>query len=690
MIDPAVAARISRIPFRPPRPGVERSALTAPILQGDTLAENSVLEDPHDPAKTFFVMGYAVGEETATTGRQFSVRMVAKAQAWELSVTLVRRAPNDIVAANPGAQALPHKISLRLNYLQRVNDKPSVLSDIEFTQTTVEGDVVRGVLAIDNMNQRDDLYRALTEPELEAHLIVRELVTVAVLVPEVLDQPAPSAPGNLRFVRSAAMAAPMAPMGIRIVTDDIDSFPERPLPHRPLPHRPLPHRPPPPPPPTPPPPTPLYRETSRTLDLRLPFTFIKELHPYVFEAAGAMTPGASSSLVRQRVEWNGTTHFYYQSSRSPNAFYYMPDTFKLARRPESPYQPILSVRFELKDGSLETSVSVTYVAMPVVNRERLTAALPTLRTFIPAALAAEPIDLEPLLPNPKGMNLSLSYPGSDNSKGPFAPRPQALVDLRSGITDVIENLTIDQFKGLYDALFSTGQLTFTGNVTLDLGNDGESIPFKLRFFDTAEPLASWTETTEGDTLIVALKNEVESPLRLHRVDAIATEAANLTVKPLTPADGTLPMELAPAASTRFSLTPASGIDINGLDLSEVETVPDPKTIYNLILDPTTRPSFMRSINVKTFAPTFAPKADAPGRQVLEVIVDFDDGNAVALTPTALEQTVRVTTPVASFVLENPPRLEYRYKLTVVRADGSVTTDPEWATGTSPFLRPTIA
>jgi hypothetical protein len=288
------------------------------------------------------------------------------------------------------------------------------------------------------------------------------------------------------------------------------------------------------------------------------------------------------------------------------------------------------------------------------------------------------------------MNLSLSYPGSDSSKGPFAPRPQALVDLRSGITDVIENLTIDQFKALYDALFSTGQVMFTGNVTLELGNDGESIPFKLRFFDTAEPLASWTETTDGNTLIVTLKNEVESPLRLHRVDAIAIEAANLTVKPLTPADGPLPMELAPAASTRFSLTPASGIDINGLDLSEVETVPDPKTIYNLILDPTTRPSFMRPINVKTFAPTFAPKADAPGRQVLEVIVDFDDGNAVALTPTALEQTVPVTTPVASFVLENPPRLEYRYKLTVVRADGSVTTDPEWATGTSPFLRPTIA
>src|SRR4030095_16527467 len=118
--------------------------------------------------------------------------------------------------------------SLRLNYLQRVNDKPSVLSDIEFTQTTVEADVVRGVLAIDNMNQLGDLYLALTDPELEAHLIVRQLVTVAVLVPEALDQPVRSATANLRVVRSAAMAAPM---GIRIVTDDRDSVAATTLPH---------------------------------------------------------------------------------------------------------------------------------------------------------------------------------------------------------------------------------------------------------------------------------------------------------------------------------------------------------------------------------------------------------------------------------------------------------------------------
>jgi hypothetical protein len=685
LLDPEVAARISRIPFRPPA-GVERSALTAPILQGDTLAANSVLEHPQDATKKFFVMGYAVGEQVTTTGRQYSVRVAEKGQAWELSVTLARLAPSDIVAANPGAQELPgSRISLRLQYLQRVGDKPSVLADIEFTQTTVEGDVVHGVLALDNMNQRDDLWEALTDPELEAHLVVRQLVTVAVLVPEAFVPPVPSAPTNLRLeLRNAAL---VAPLGIR-ATGEIHPLPEFPeLPERPLPPRPLPELP--PLPPTPP----LYRETSRTLDLRLPFTFIKELHPYVFEAAGAVTPGASSGLVRRQVDWNGTRHFYYQSNRSRNAFYYMPDTFKLARRSEPPHQPILSASFEStdQDRSLDgLRATVTYVAVPVVSRERLTAALPTLRNFTLPELAEAPIDLEPLLPDPKGMRLRLSYPGADISTGPFAPRLQAQVDLRSAIVDSIPNLTIDQFRALYDALFSTGQLTLTGSVTFDLGSEGESIPFKLRLFDTAEPLASWTETTEGDTLVVALKNEVESPLRIHRVDAIATEAANLTVKPLTSADGTLPMELAPAASTRFSLTPASGIDILGLDLFDVETVPDRNAIYNLILDPTTRPSFMRSISVKTFPLTFAPPADAPDRQVLEIIVDFDDGNAVALTATELEQTVRVTTPVASFVLENPPRQEYRYKLTVVRANGSVTTDPEWTTGTSQFLRPAVA
>ena len=274
MLDPDFGSRISGIPFRPLGGGVERSALTAPILLGDTLAENSVLEDPRDPAKKFFVMGYAVGEEVATTGRQFIVRMAAKGPAWELSVTLAARAPAAILAANPGAQQLSHQVSLRLNYLQRVNNKPSVVSDIEFTQTTTEGGVVRGVLAIDNMNQRDELYQALTDPELEAHLIVRQLVTVAVRVPQAPVLTVPTEPVQLRFVQGEASLA--VPARIRPIGDGED-FPD--LPERPLP-RPRPERPPrPEPEPPQPPPPPRYRETSRTLDLRLPFTFIKELHP---------------------------------------------------------------------------------------------------------------------------------------------------------------------------------------------------------------------------------------------------------------------------------------------------------------------------------------------------------------------------------------------------------------------------
>ena len=351
----------------------------------------------------------------------------------------------------------------------------------------------------------------------------------------------------------------------------------------------------------------------------------------MFEAAGVVTPGTSSGLVRQRVDWNGTTHFYYQSNRSLNAFYYMPDTFKLARRPEPPHQPILSVRLTRQtDRAKRSSVSVLRrhtggepraIDGSIADNPHLHSGRARGGTDRAGAAA----------PRSEGHASELGVPGLRQLDRAVRPATAGSVDLRSGVVDSISNLTIDQFDGLYDALFSTGQLAFTGNVTLDLGNDGESIPFKLRIFDTAEPLASWTETTEGDTVIVALKNEVESPLRLHRVDAIATEAANLTVKPLTPADGTLPIELAPAASTRFSLTPASGIDINGLDLSDVETVPDRITIHDLILDPTTRPSFMRPITVKTFPPTFAPPTDAPARQVLEVIVEFDDGNAVALT-----------------------------------------------------------
>ena len=654
MIEPEVAGKISAMPFVAPD-GVARSQLTSPILQGE-LTDSAVLEDPKDPAKKYFLMGYAVSEESTTSGRRFAVRMLAKAQGWELSLTLNKLAPDVVVRANPGIQELTHGISLLLRYKQRINGVMATFGEMPFTSTTVEGGTVRASMTIENLPKRDEIYEALTDKDFEATLVVRRAARVAVLAPQ---PPQNDIPTGIYYIQAPA-AMRLAEKGISI--QDIT---------KPAPA---------------PPPTPLYRETDRVVDLPLRFTFDGTLHGYIFEGLGTIVPGASSGLQRRQISWKGRSHSYYQDDRSRNIIYYLPDTFKIARRPDAPHRPLILASFNAKDGVRENmEVAVTYCAVPVVNRERLTAALPAIKALVPPEiLATVPIQLEPLLPDPAQIRLKLAFPGSDTSAGPFEKREQAAVDLRAGIVDKLIGLSLDEFRGLFDAMFSEGQLMFTGGVAFQFGDIGEEIPFQLRIYDTAEPLVSWTQAVDGDATSIVLTNPIESILRVRHVDAIAVDAAGPGVHPLELVGGTLPLDIPPSGTARFRLPRGAGLTTVDLDLSDVQAVPSKDAIFNLILDPSTRAEFLRPITVVTFAETFAAAPDAPRHQVMLVVVDFDDGTTVKLTPTQLEVPVRVPVPVVGFVLGTEMRQIYRYKVTVVRLDG-VTSDAEWKTGESGIL-----
>jgi hypothetical protein len=298
--------------------------------------------------------------------------------------------------------------------------------------------------------------------------------------------------------------------------------------------------------------------------------------------------------------------------------------------------------------------------------------------------AAGGIELEPLLPDPANIKLKLSYPGADVQGGPFALRPQAAADLRAGIVDAL-NLSLDQFRALYDAMFSTGQLLFTGMVEFQMGGVGEQIPFQLRIADTAEPFASWTQTANGEDVSIILNNEVECALVVRHLDAVVSADDAISVKPVDAMNGAYPVQIPPSKSAEFRLPHASPPSITALDLSDVSGTPDKDTIYNLILDASTPPAFMRQITVKTFDRTFKAAADNPQNQVMSVVVDFEGGVTVELTADRLEvPNVNIPVPVANFVLGKEESQTYRYKLTVVRLSG-VTPDKDWRSGESGLL-----
>ncbi len=674
VIEPTMAMRISAIPFLV-RTGVERSKLSAPVAPSSAVTDTTVFQDAKDASIEYFVMGYRLYEENTTRGKQFAVRMLARDQHWELTAEIVEAPPDVVVRAHPRAKALPkEEVSLLLRYKQRVNGVPSAVVEARFTEMEIEHDHVRGTLVIDSLAKRDEVYRALSDPDLACTLIVRRKARIALPVP-----PQRTAPGSER---------PAAPATLRITpmvaTGMIGHVPIRriPVPNTPRP-RPRPR-------PTPTPPPQLYRETDRVFDLELPFTFDPTLHAYVFEGVGVVPSGASQGLVRRQVEWNGQPYVYYQDDGVRNLFYYLPDTFKIARRPDAPHEPILSVRFDSEDGSREKmQATCTYCAVPVVSRKRLISTLPALRAHVHADIleAAGGVELEPLLPDPSKIEFRLAYPGSDSHAGPFAARPGAAVDLRAGIVDSL-TVSLDEFRALYDAMFSAGQLLFTGSVRFDLGGRGEEVPVRLRFTDTAEPLASWSTAAGADHLGIDLTNEIESPLQVHAMAAVLHDDADLVVEPAEPGTGAYPVTVAPAAAARFDIAGAQALTLEDLDLSQVEALPDKEALYDLVLDPSTTASFLRAIKVKTFAPMFTAPAGKPEDQVMSIVVDFEDGTTVELTSDHLEASVNVPVPLAGFVLGMEGQQTYRYKVTIVRLSGA-TGDADWQTGESGMLFPSI-
>jgi hypothetical protein len=671
-IDPVIASRIVLMPGRLSL-GVPRDQVTVPIASSTEVSDTSVFEDPHDASKKYFVMGYRLGEESTTRGQQFAVHMTAKDSAWELSLQLDTRAPEAIVQANPGAQPIKQDVALLLQYRQRVNGQPSAIAETAFTAVAATDSGLRGTLSIPSLAKRDEIYHALTDPELNCVVIVRRVIQIAVPAPPVATAPpppkptpAPRAPGGVRVspMRAAAVR-PAVWRGAVLATGVTTTATAQPAA----------------------PPT-LYRTISRALDLNVPFTFDPALNRSIFEGIGAAVPGASQGLLRKQIAWKGQPYVFYQDDGARNLFYYLPDTFKIARRPSAPHEPILSVRFESPDGAKErVSASCTYCAVPVVNRERLAAALPSLEALVPADVLAAGggIELEPLLPDPSSIVVKLAYPGSTTAEGPFAARPQATVDLRAGIVDAL-TLTLDQFRAAYEALFSTGQLLFSGVVAFDMGGVGEQIPFQLRMHDTAEPFATWTQSPEGADIIVSLKNEIESPLHVRSIDGVLARGEDVTVEPLAAATA-YPVDIAPAQSAQFRLPAATGATLSDLDLSDVASVPDKDAIYDLILDPSTPPVYLRQIQVETFKPTFDAPAGAPQSQVMAIVVDFESGDTVELRAEQLTAEVDLPVPLAGFVLGKVEDLSYRYKVTVVRLSG-VTADEDWRTGQSGRLFPT--
>lgn len=702
-IDPAFAINI--INNRTPTDGVPREQIKAPIAPADNVTDEMIFEDAANPAKKFYIPRYRVMTETVAGKQRYQVAFQKSGEEWTLTIRLQRFRAPAIANVAPEATEMDHRIAIILKHNQMSGGHAVGQEELEFKEKTLEADGIRAVLRGNTLPELDLIYQTLTDPAYGATVIVRNWVTVGVPVPAAPEPtsqggPRPKFSVSLPPIHAAAVirdhrtastvkvARPAVRRAPKVRDHRRRSIADPAPPVAPSPQ------------PSPPaaPPQPLFRQVDRVIDNNIspnPFVFPPALHGYIFGTISA-NPAGQFDLVRHQVSWKGRMHSYYQNPIRSYQFYFLPDAFKVARRPKAPYEPVISVRFAATDASLEkVQVAMDYIALPFVDTDRLEAAVGTLRTKVngPVPPEVNVVSYEPLLNPADKTHLRLAVPRGDASSA-FDDRKDALVDLRSGIHDSL-SLMMPQFQAVYDAMFGSANILLSGTVEMDLGGAQESIPFAARMNDLVGQVFEYTEIwSREEGLKATFRNAIESPVQINSLSAILSRNLERFPATIQELDFTQPIRVEPRAEISFKVVPTSPITGEGAltakyDLSGVEVIADKEAIWNLVLDPSTPGVFIRPIKVKTHKQRFDPPPQQPDNQIMSLVIDFEDGNSVELNAENLEEEVGLRMPVGDFILRKTDARQYRYKIRVIRLSGT-TADQNWRTDDTGILFPTVS
>jgi hypothetical protein len=717
-IDPVFAQNI--INLRPPTEGVPRGQITVPVSPSDNVTDELIFEGASDPSLKFYIPRYRLTQQAVGGEQRYQIALQQSGEEWTLTVHLQKYRAPAIATVAPEATEMDHRIAVFLKHNQFAGGNVIGTEELEFPEKTIEPNGIRAVLRGNTIAARDLTYLTLTDPAYGAVLIVRKWVTVAVPVPKANgqtqsipttvvrdhrtnEQTRPGATTIVRDHRTNVMAMPqMARFGAfqGIAVGEMD--------------------------PTAKPPEPLFRQVDRVVDDCVspnPFVFPPALHGYIFGAISA-TPGERFELIRHQVTWPegsaGRPYSYYQNPVRSYQFYYLPDAFKIARRPQSPHEPMMSVRYAATEGSLDdVQVALDYIALPFVDPKRLEAAVSQLQSSVtdPLPPGVNTLTYEPLLNPTDKTHLLLAIPRAD-ATSKFDERKDASVDLRSGIKDSLA-LLMPQFQAVYDAMFGSSDILLSGTVTMDLGGDQESIPFAVRMNDLIGQIFDYSESpSDGGAIRATFRNAIESPVEIHGLSATLRRGEERFPASIQGLDFSSPIRLEPNQELSFQVVPSplvraasvgsvvsviksaiSGGAISSgdfavpatkgpltceYDLDDVEVVADKEAIFNAILDPSAAGTYLRAITVKTFKQKFDPPVNDPNNQIISLIVDFESGDSVDLNADNLQQVVNLRTPVSDYVLRKVDQGQYRYKLRTVRLSG-ITEDPDWRTDNRSLL-----
>jgi hypothetical protein len=723
-----------------------RSQVTIPICPNSTATDDVLYEGAIDTSQKFYLPRYRILE----LNRQVKVDFKPNGSAWSLTIDLEAYPNPAIEELARNAQVINHSVTVILRHLLMLGNANGGQKELVFETAALETQgQMRVVLMIATLNQRDLLYQVLTNADYGAVLVVRRSISVAFA-----DTTSPptsvvsSGTGTLRgtwlfdfdtgaetsegadvwWEQKTHTERCMVPrVNAKIVNlgvIDFEAFSPEQLPGLPYSVTPI---------------DgsidplnrnqlvngdvfavltnggnyakvqvlaydynlqirwityrlgtsePLFLENSVVVDQKYerdPFVFPPNLYAHIFSSITDVNPQQFRSDLR-----SVKGHSYYQDPVQRYIFYYLPDRFKLRRRPEFPRYPLVSVRFSaVEAAATEVQATIEYWAYPFVDLVRLSAAAPELKQFITDPLPPDVKELvfQPLAANEPRLFLTLLKP--DGTPG-TEEYEDVLVELRAGFRDS-RTFSLSEFQSVYDALFSDATQLFKGQVKVDLPDrPSEIIPFDARMNDLLGECFSITKAIDPTTGIatIMLQNQIESPIRINRLTAtlLYSEAQAPGI-----VNQAFPTELPPSQSLTFTVSPGavpnplqpSPNEVT-LDLSDIQVLADREAIWNAILRPDSPAHYQRSITVKTRKAVF-------GEQIDVISLDFRRGDSIDFNrddPSPSPEAQRtILASISDLVLHREDSGTYEYRVMLILKNGEKVQDPpnQWRTETSETL-----
>jgi hypothetical protein len=691
----AVAIRpelISIIGLLAPDAPRSRSQVGVPVCPTEQASDTVLYEDAQDPTKHYYLPRY----ELKTVDGKVAMHIRKQDAGWRLSLDLQYTAAPELGDLG-GATELKHTLAVILRYQIGPTQRERVFTpELDPDQVTTHA-----TLDIAKEAELDEIIAALTDPDLGAQLILRRAATVA--LPVAAAQPIASAETtkvltaqpllwnaalltSVRDHRAGAEGPVVRDHRRPRLAPPVDVAMPEPAPAIET---------------APPPSEPQFRETPVSLDWaeRALFVFSREGHAYIYSDVEGGPANLEMKLYY--IPFGDRQHRYYRDPQDPSVFHYLPDTFKLSRRPEPPHEPSLIVRYVAGTHGLDdVKVQLSFVTVPYTDPARLQDAAQALPAKLedPLPAGTEPMFMT-LSPAPANVSVSLSLPGGEGTA--VRRLDGARVDLPTVVSHTLE-VTLEEFKRIYEALLGAVSVLFQGSVSVVFPDGTDQIPLHARIDDMVGSVFEETEkpgASEG-SVHLTLRNAIESPVTFSGVSAQLVVGKTPHPADIVGIDTSAPHDLAPGAEVEMEIVPtepASGkVEDAVLDVATLEVKPDVEKIYNAILDRTAPRDYVRTITVKD--PGFFA---APDAAPVAVLVQFANSERAAeLTPANPEAPGVVHQPLADYVLANvmpaaQPKSEtvdlttatYRYKVTVIAKGGGRTTSPDWIEDSSDPLYP---